>query len=210
MTRATRREAIAGIGTSLATVGGAGVVAGPADSASVPEADRETDYPRCVYQPDGDGGWDVTMPISTHVVVPGERRALAAIKAEFTGLENLRWTRAFPDAETAAWDSDGKELVAPDYSVRRPRLGDEWNHVHVWELDADRVAIHAHLDVVDLEYEYLHRGAHYDVAARQVREHLPANDWRRETSYSIEYGVDEEKRANWGATGDTKLEYVPD
>ncbi|WP_255682020.1 hypothetical protein [Natrinema sp. SYSU A 869] len=208
MTRPTRLETIVGIGTSVATVGETGVVAGPTDSAAVLETEWETDYPRCVYQPDGDGGWDVTMPITMHVAVPGEQRALTAIEAEFTGLENPRWTRVFPNAETVAWDSDSEELVAPNYSVRRPRLGDEWTHVHIWELDADQVAIHAHLDVIDLEYAYLHRGAHYDVATRQVREHLTANDWRRETPYSIEYGVDEEKRATWGPTGDTKLEYV--
>lgn len=208
MTRITRRGAISRIGTALAAAGGASVVTGTADSASVLEADRDSDYPRCVYQPDGDE-WTVTMPINMHVTVPGERRAVAAIEAEFVGLENPRWTRVFPDAEAAAWDSDGEELVGPDVSVRRPRLGEGWNHVHVWAVDADRAAVHAHFDVIDLEYEYLHRGAHYDAATRQVRTHLSADDWQRETPYSIEYGVDEEKRAGWGATGDTKLEYVP-
>ncbi|QCS43163.1 hypothetical protein [Natrinema versiforme] len=207
MTRATRREAIAGIGTALASTGGASVVTGAADPSSVPEADRESDFPRCVYQPDGDG-WAVTMPINMHVTVPGERAALAAIEDEFTGLENPRWTRVFPDSEAGAWDSDGEEFVASDVSVRRPRLGDEWNHVHVWEVDADRAAVHAHLDVIDLEYDYFHRGARYDAATREVRAHLAADDWRRETPYSIEYSVDEGKREDWGATGDTKLEYV--
>ncbi|ELY69927.1 hypothetical protein [Natrinema versiforme] len=207
MTRITRRGAIAGIGTALAAAGGASAVTEAVGSESVLEADRESDYPRCVYQPDGDG-WSVTMPINMHVTVPGERRAVAAIEAAFVGLENPRWTRFFPDAETAAWDGDEEELVGPDVSVRRPRLGEGWNHVHVWAVDADRAAVHAHLDIVDLEYEYLHRGAHFDAATRQVRAHLAADDWRRETPYSIEYGVGEGKLEGWGKTGDTKLEYV--
>lgn len=176
---------------------------------AVRATDRETDYPRCVYQPDGDGSWHVTMPIAIHAVVPGERRALTVIEDAFTGLENPRWTPVFPDTTTGAWDPTVESLVPPDYSVRRPRLGERWTHVHAWEVDGDRVAVHAHLDVIDREYDYFHRGDHYDVAARQVREQL-SSDWRRETPYSIEYGVDEEKRADWGETGDTKLEYVAD
>ncbi|AFO58337.1 MULTISPECIES: hypothetical protein [unclassified Natrinema] len=175
-----------------------------------PEAERECEYPNCVYQPDGDGDWSVTMPINMHVTAPGEQRALAAIDAELAGLENPRWTRVLPDAPTAAWDSDGGQLVAPDRSVRRPRLGDAWTHVHVWELDADRVALHAHLDVIDLEYAYLHRGDAYHAATRRVREHLSVSNWRRETPYRIEYDVEAARRADWGPTGDTKLEYVPD
>ncbi|QCW03990.1 hypothetical protein [Natrinema pallidum] len=185
------------------------VAAGPGSPPGL-ETERERAYPHCVYQPDGDGGWSVTMPINMHVTAPGEQRALAAIDAELVGLENPRWTRVLPDAPIAAWDSDDDQLVAPDRSVRRPRLGDAWTHVHVWELDADRVALHAHLDVIDLEYAYLHRGDGYHVATRRVREHLSGDNWRRETPYRIEYGIEAETRADWGPTGDTKLEYAPD
>ena len=154
MKRVPSREAIPHVDTVLTTLRGTETTGRTGDRPPVAEEAFETDYPRCVYQPDdGDGGWTVTMPINIHVTVPGERRALAAVEAEFTGLESVRWIRIFPDATIRAWDRDRKRLVAPDYSIRRPRLGDEWTHVHVWELDADRVAIHAHLDVVDREYE---------------------------------------------------------
>lgn len=210
MSRLPRRDAIARSGVTLSIPGRIKAVTETTNSATDPAGGRETEFPSCVYQPDDEGRWTVTMPINMHVAVPGDRDAVAAIEAEFAGLENPRWTQVFPDTAVRAWDTDSQALVAPDYSVRRPRLGDEWTHVHAWRVDADRVAVHAHLDVLDREFEYYHRGDHYEAATRRVRSHLSGTEWRRETPYSIDYRTDAETRTAWGETGDTKLEYVGD
>ena len=143
------------------------------------------------------------MPVNVHAHAPGERRALAEVKERFTAPSGWRWTQFFPDSTARAWDGATGELVDPDYSVRRPRLDDGWNHVHAWELDADRVAIHAHLDVLDPEAKYLHSGDDYHVATRQVRDLFTAGDWTATTPFDIEYG----READWDETGDTELRY---
>lgn len=112
-----------------------------------------------------------------------------------------------PDATAKAWDAADESFVPPDYSYRRPRLGDEWNHVHIRGVDDDRVAIHAHLDVVDLTASHLHRGDHYGAAAEEVADHLREAGWDRERPYEIDYGVADDRLEGWGETGDAKLVY---
>lgn len=207
----TRRQAIVGAASSLAGAGGAGAADGEPlpdstqDAAAVVDADRETDYPRCVYAPE-DGTWTVAMPVNIHARVPDDAGtdALAAVTDAFTGGSALRWTSALPDSKVAAWDRDADELVAPDFSVRRPRLGDEWAHVHVWAVDERRAAIHAHRDVFDLTASHFHRGAQYGAAARDALSQLRENGWRSRDAYSIEYGVDDDRLERWGDTGDSK------
>lgn len=206
----TRRRAIAGLGSALA-VGGSAGAAGASEQPedAVVDIDRNGDagYPRCLYKPDADGGWNPVMPINVHARSTGDASAVNAIEDGFSGLSNLEWTRVFPDATAKAWDADEEALVPPDHSFRRPRLGDEWNHVHVWAVDEDRAAIHAHLDVVDLTSAHFHRGDHYDDAAEEVANHLSGDGWSQRTPYSIDYGVSDGRREAWGETGDVKLEH---
>ncbi|QSW98364.1 hypothetical protein [Haloterrigena alkaliphila] len=204
----TRREAMAGIGSAVAvgaSAGLAGAQESPAEA--VVDADREGDYPRCLYKPDGDGEWNPVLPINVHARDSSDGAALATVEDAFAGFSNLEWTRVFPDATARAWDRERERLVPPDYSVRRPRLGDEWTHVHVWDVDDDRVAIHAHLDVFDPSSSHFHRGDHYGDAARAVADHLGDEGWTVERDYSIEYGVGEDRLERWGDTGDLKLTY---
>ncbi|ELY61207.1 hypothetical protein [Natronolimnohabitans innermongolicus] len=208
--RLTRRQAIAGAGGALAVGTATGVAAGneePVDA--VVEADRngEHDYPRCLYKPNDDGEWRPLLPINVHARASGESSALEAVDDAFSGLGALEWTPVFPDATAKAWDPDEDALVAPDYSYRRPRLGDEWNHVHIWGVDDDRVAIHAHLDVIDLAASHFHRGDHYGDAADEVVDHLLDEGWTAETPYEIDYGVDDDRLERWVETGDAKLRY---
>ncbi|SDQ35308.1 hypothetical protein [Natronobacterium texcoconense] len=201
----TRRQAIAGIGTTVALSGTATTVSGETTDAVV-ETGFETEYPKCVYKM-SEGEWNVSMPINVHVRVPGDTLALAAVEDEFTGLSDLEWTRLLPDSPTRAWDERDEKLIAPSLSFRRPRLGDEWPHVHVWEVDADRVALHAHLDVLDFGSSHLHRGDYYREAVERVDDQFTADGWERDDSHDIEYGVDPERLEGWGETGDLKLEY---
>ena len=198
---------LAGLG-SAAAVGGAAVASAetnPADA--VVDEEREADYPRCLYKPDDDGEWYPALPINVHARASGPESALDAITDGFTGLDNLEWTQIFPDSTAKAWDDDDGTFVPPDRSYRRPRLGDEWNHVHLWAVDDDRVALHAHLDVLDLTASHFHRGDHYDDAAEEVADHLREAGWRERADHEIEYGVDDDRRKSWGETGDTKLVY---
>ena len=204
--RLTRREAIAGFGSAVAFGAGASTVGGDRPDEIV-ERELDGDYPRCVYKRDDDGDWRVSMPINVRVRVPGGRSALAVVEEEFRGLSNLEWTRRLPDSPTRAWDDRREELVEPALSVRRPRLGDEWNHVHVWPIDADRAAVHAHLDVLDLTASHFHRGDRYRDAAAAVSDHFATDRWRRVSPYSIDYGVDSSRLERWGPTGDRKLEF---
>lgn len=190
----------------MAVAGGAGLASGseePTDA--VVDVDRDGDYPRCLYKPNDEGEWHPTLPINIHAHVPGSTSALAAVEDGFSGLSNLEWTRVFPDSTAKAWDREGETLVPPDHSFRRPRLDDGWNHVHVWGVDEDRAAIHAHLDVVDLTASHFHRGDRYGDAAGNVAAHLTADGWGERTPYSIDYGVDEDRLESWGETGDAKL-----
>ena len=206
----TRREAIVTVGTALAVGGGptlAGASESPADAVVDLERDGDTDYPRCLYKPNDEGEWNPVLPINVHARDASDGAALATVEDGFSGLGNLEWTRFFPDATARAWDGEEETLVPPDHSFRRPRLGDGWNHVHVWAVDDDRVAIHAHLDVVDLTASHFHRGARYDDATDEVAEQLAGEGWRTETPYSIDYGVSDDRRDRWGDTGDVKLVY---
>lgn len=206
----TRRRAIAGLG-SAAAVGSAASVASaserPEDAVVDVDRNGDTDYPRCLYKPDDDGEWNPVMPINVHARASGDASAVDAIEDGFSGLSNLEWTRVFPDATARAWDGEEEALVPPDHSFRRPRLGDEWNHVHVWAVDENRAAIHAHLDVIDLTDSHFHRGDHYGDAAGELTAHLRGDDWDERTPYSIDYGVSDGRREAWGETGDVKLEY---
>ncbi|EMA39707.1 hypothetical protein [Halobiforma nitratireducens] len=207
----TRRQAIASIGGTMtlsATGASATATAEPdgIEAESIVETDLEATYPKCVYKRDDDE-WGVSMPINVHAVVPGEKRAIAVVEDQFTGLTNLEWTPVFPDSATRAWDDGAAELVRPALSIRRPRLGDEWVHVHAWPVDANRVAIHAHLDVFDVTASHLHRGDYYGDAAEGVAAQFSSDDWTSDTSHEIEYGVDSERADRWGETGDTKIEY---
>ncbi|NGM69928.1 hypothetical protein G6M89_13055 [Natronolimnobius sp. AArcel1] len=214
----TRRETLVGIGSAVAvgasTRPARAETVTEADASDIVEHDLETEYPTCVYKRDDDGEWRVSMPINVRVRVPGDQPALAAVEAEFTGVTNLEWTQLLPDSPTRAWDDRREELVKPALSVRRPRLGDGWAHVHVWPVDAERAAIHAHLDVFDLSSSYFHRGDDYDEAARAVSRQftdegtasLNPADWDLQTPYSIDYGVEDERLERWGETGDRKLE----
>ena len=206
----TRRGVIAGFGSAL-VVGGSASVAGaserPEDAVVDIDRNDDADYPRCLYKPDADGEWNPVMPINVNARATGDVSATDAIEDGFSGLSNLEWTRVFPDATAKAWDADEEALVPPDHSFRRPRLGDGWNHIHVWAVDENRAAIHAHLDVVDLTSTHLHRGDHYDDAADEVVDHLSGDGWDRRTPYSIDYGVSDGRREAWGETGDSKLEY---
>ncbi|RKD95134.1 hypothetical protein [Halopiger aswanensis] len=210
----TRRQAIVGVAGSAVGAGRASAADGEplpeSTRASVVDADRETDYPRCVYALE-DGTWTVAMPVNVHARVPDDvgRDALAAVADAFTGASALRWTSALPDSRVAAWDRDADELVAPDLSVRRPRLGDEWAHVHVWAVDETRAAIHAHRDVFDLAASHFHRGAQYGAAARDALAQLRENGWRNRDTYSIEYGVAEDRLERWGETGDSRATLPP-
>ncbi|AEH38771.1 hypothetical protein [Halopiger xanaduensis] len=211
--RLTRRQAIVGAGSSLAGVGvadGEPLPDSEPDAAAVADADRETDYPRCVYMVK-DGAWTVAMPVNVHARVPDDAGVdpLAAVTDAFTGGSALRWTSALPDSKVAAWDRNAGELVAPDFSVRRPRLGDGWAHVHVWAVDDARAAIHAHRDVFDPAAAYFHSGAQYGAAARDALAQLRENGWRSRDAYSIEYGVTEDRLEQWGETGDSKAMLVP-
>ena len=206
----TRRETLVAAGSAVAvgaTAGLAGAEETPADAVVDLERDGDADYPRCLYKPDSDGEWNPLMPINVHARDASDRAALATVEDAFSGLDNLEWTRAFPDDTARAWDREDEALVPPDHSFRRPRLGDEWNHVHIWAVDEDRVAIHAHLDVVDLSASHFHRGARYGDAAAEVAAHLTDDGWERETPYSIEYGVSDDRREKWGDTGAVKLVY---
>lgn len=205
----SRRQAIKDVGRTIAVTGGTGLVSAsetPADA--VVDADRDGDggYPRCLYKPNDDGEWNPVLPINIHARVSGSQSALDAVEDGFSGLSNLEWTRVFPDSTAKAWDGERDELVAPDHSFRRPRLGDEWNHVHIWAVDENRVAMHAHLDVIDLSASHFHRGDHYGDAAEEVANHLTADGWQEHTPYSIDYGVDDDRLERWGETGDRKLE----
>lgn len=193
----TRRRALEGIGGALAVAGARRGRRPRSAPAGVSEADRTSEFPRYVYQRGEDGGWHPTMPVNLRAYATGGRAALDAVTERFSGPSGWRWTQFFPDATVRAWIG---ELTAPDYSVRRPRLGDGWNHVHAWALGPDRVAIHAHLDVVDAGARYLHSGDDYHVAARQVRELFTDGDWTA-TPFSVEYG----REGDWGETGDTEL-----
>ncbi|MXV64025.1 hypothetical protein GS429_18540 [Natronorubrum sp. JWXQ-INN-674] len=206
----TRRQAIKGIGSTIAVASGASLASAsetPADAVVDADRDDDADYPRCLYKPDEDGEWNPVLPINIHAPAPGAESALAAVENDFSGLGNLEWTRVFPDSTAKAWDSEREALVAPDYSFRRPRLGDEWNHIHIWGVDENRVGIHAHLDVIDLTASHFHRGDHYGDAAREVTDHLTGDGWRERRPYSIDYGVEPERLKRWGETGDVKLEY---
>lgn len=207
MTRLTRREAITGTAGIVAAAGGASVASAGGDQPTdaVVDADREGTYPKCVYKPTEDGTWDVALPINVHARVSDEQHALDAVTDAFTGFDNLRWTRVFPDSTAKAWDRSTDELVAPDRSFRRLRLGDEWDHIHIWAVDGDRVAIHAHLDVLDLTASHFHRGDKYDEAAREVADQLRDDGWTEQTDYNIDYGVDDDRLDRWGETGDAKL-----
>lgn len=205
----SRRQAIAGV-VGAASIGtGASVAGADADPAldAVLDADRDAAYPRCVYKPTDDGGWDVALPVNVHARATGDRSALAAVEDAFTGLGNVRWTPVFPDSTAKAWDRREETLVGPDRSYRRPRLGDGWAHVLVWAIDDRRVAIHAHLDVLDLAASHFHRGDHYDDAARRVTKAMVEDGWRERSPYEIEYGVDDDRLERWGATGDAKVEW---
>lgn len=218
----TRREAVAGIGSAVAFGVGASTTSGAPDAdadadpdtdADIIEADleAENDYRKCVYKrTDDDGEWGVSMPINVHVRVPGDRPALAAVEAEFGCLSGLEWTQLFPDSPARAWDAERAELVGPALSVRRPRLGDEWNHVYGWPVDADRVAMHAHLDVLDFSSSHLHRGDYYRDAAREVSEQFTGSRWDRVEPDDIDYGVESSRLEHWEATGDRKLAFAVD
>ncbi|NUC72976.1 hypothetical protein HTZ84_11755 [Haloterrigena sp. SYSU A558-1] len=206
----TRREAVAGIGGAVAV----GSAAGPASASDSPadavvdlERDGDADYPRCLYKPDSDDEWNPVLPINIHAQDSSDGAALSTVEDGFTGFGNLEWTRVFPDATARAWDGERGELVRPDHSFRRPRLGDAWNHVHIWAVDEDRVAIHAHLDVVDVTASHFHRGDRYGDAAAEAAAHLAGEGWETETPYSIEYGVEDDRLERWGDTGDVKLIY---
>lgn len=203
----TRRQAIAGIGSTV-VVGATSTSADTGPTDVVIDADREgEDYPRCLYKPDDDGEWYPALPINVHAHASGAEAALEAVEDGFTGLGNLEWTPALPDATAKAWDPGAEELVPPDASYRRPKAGDEWDHVHVWRVDDDRVAIHAHLDVFDLTASHFHRGARYGEAAADVAAHLTGEGWTERTPYDIDYGVEDARLEGWGETGDAKLEY---
>ncbi|MDQ2052771.1 hypothetical protein RBH26_20215 [Natronolimnohabitans sp. A-GB9] len=205
--RPTRRQTIAGVG-SVVAVGATGVASGserPVDAVVGADREGDGDYPRCLYKPDDDGEWTAALPINVHVRASGDEPALERVEDAFSGLDTLEWTPAFPDATAKAWDAEEDAFVPPDASYRRPRLGDEWNHVHVWGVDDDRVAIHAHLDVIDLTASHFHRGDHYDEAADEVTDHLREAGWEERTPYDIDYDVTDDRLERWGETGDTKL-----
>lgn len=203
----TRRRVLEGAAGALTVAGGTGI--GRADSGSLSDEgigpDHDGEYPRRVYAPDDDGELEVALPINVHAHAAGATAAGSAVADAFTGWGNLRWTRVFPDSATRAWDSDAEAFVPPDRSFRYPRLGDEWTHVHVWDVDEDRAAIHAHLDVLDLTASHFHRGDHYGDAARHVTAQLRGEGWEERTPYSIDYGVDDDRRERWGETGDAKV-----
>ncbi|MFP8953880.1 hypothetical protein ACLI4Z_13070 [Natrialbaceae archaeon A-arb3/5] len=191
----------------MTIAGGASTVGADRKSATdaVIDADLDATYPRCVYKPNDDGERDVALPINMHARVPGAKTAESVVSDAFTGLSNVRWTRIFPDSTAKAWDREEESLVAPTHSFRRPRLGDEWVHAHIWTVDEDRAAIHAHLDVLDLTASHFHRGEYYGDAARQVTEQLLADGWQEHTPYSIDYGLDDAQLEQWGETGDVKV-----
>lgn len=205
----TRRQTIAAIGSAVAvsTAASASASAQPTDAVVDADRDGEDDYPLCLYKPDDDGEWQPALPINVHARADGSKPAFEAVEDGFTGLGNLEWTPALPDATAKAWDPEAEELVPPDASYRRPRLGDEWDHVHVWRVDDDRAAIHAHLDVLDLTASHFHRGDHYGEAAVDVVAHLTGEGWSERTPYDIDYGVEDARLERWGETGDVKLEY---
>lgn len=204
----TRRQTIVGIGSAVA-IGAASASASAQPTDAVVDADRdgENDYPLCLYKPNDNGEWHPALPINVHARADGSESALEAVENGFTGLGNLEWTPALPDATAKAWDPEAAELVPPEASYRRPKAGDEWDHVHVWRVDDDRAAIHAHLDVFDLTASHFHRGAQYGEAAADVVAHLTGEGWTERTPYDIDYGVEDARLERWGETGDAKLEY---
>lgn len=197
----TRRRALRGVGSALVVTAGTASARRDAAPAGISAGDRESEFPKYVYQPGEGDRWRAALPINVRVRAPGSRRALAGVRERFTGASGWRWTQFFPYSTARAWDGAAGELTPPDYSVRRPRPGDGWNHVHAWELDRDRVAMHAHLDVVDVDAEYLHSADDYRVATRQVRELFTSGGWTA-TPLSVEYD-----ERDWGETGDTELRY---
>jgi hypothetical protein len=205
----TRRQTIAGIGSAVAvgTAASASASAQPTDAVVDADREAENDYPLCLYKPNDNGEWHPALPINVHARADGSESALEAVEDGFTGLGNLEWTPAFPDATAKAWDPETEELVPPEASYRRPKAGDEWDHVHVWRVDNDRAAIHAHLDVFDLTSSHFHRGAQYDEAAADVVAHLTGEGWSERTPYDIDYGVEDARLERWGETGDAKLKY---
>lgn len=198
--------------STLAIAGGANSASAddepPTPTEAVIDDNHSADYPRYGYQLTNDEEWAVAEPINIHAQVPGERAALSVVTDTFTGVSNIDWTRVFPDLPTKAWDQDQQALVTPDYSFRRPQMGDEWVHVHIWEVDEDRAAIHAHLDMVAFTASYFHRSDHYDKAAHIVTDQFLTQGWQEQIPYSINYDIDDEHREQWGATGDRKVRWT--
>lgn len=203
----TRRQTIKATASTLAVAGGASSASADDDppTGAVIDEGHSADYPRYGYQRTNDGEWAVAEPINIHARVPGERAALSVVTDSFTGVSNIDWTRVFPDLPTKAWDQDEQALVTPDYSFRRPQMGDKWVHVHIWEVDEDRIAIHAHRDVIALTASHFHGSDHYDKAARTVTDQFLTHGWQEQTPYTINYDLDDEHRDQWGETGDVKV-----
>lgn len=197
------------MGSAVAVGTAASTTASAAPADAVVDADREDEdgYPRCLYKPNDDDEWHPALPINLHARADGSASALEAVEDAFTGLGNLEWTPVFPDATAKAWDPDAEELVSPDASYRRPQLSDGWEHVHVWRVDDDRAAIHAHLDVFDPTSSHFHRGDRYGEAAAAIASYLTGEGWSERTPYEIDYGVEDDRLERWGETGDAKLRY---
>ncbi|WP_049925177.1 hypothetical protein [Halopiger goleimassiliensis] len=203
--RPTRRQVVGALGSAAIFGSGTAVASGDDRTDAVLDLERDATYPRCLYKRSDDGEWYPALPINVHVRAAESESALERVVRSFSGLDGLEWTSFLPDATARAWDDDQRDLVPPDRSVRRLRFGDEWNHVHCWDVDDERVAIHAHLDVLDLSASHFHRGDYYGEAAREVADLLTADGWQERRPHHIEYGVDDERLERWGETGDLLL-----